>query len=161
MADTVTYTPIATNTLSSPAASVTFSSIPGTYKDLVLVMNVAVTDGSSVMRVNNDGTFIYSRTQMSGTGTVASSGSTSTDDGWFPVTGTTGFTSVTTVHLMNYSNTTTYKTALARGNNASSVTQASAWLYRSTSAITQINIIKPNTDNFITGSTFTLYGIGA
>jgi len=35
-----TYTPIATQTLSSAVTSVTFSSIPQTYTDLILVMNV-------------------------------------------------------------------------------------------------------------------------
>jgi hypothetical protein len=156
-----TYSTIATTTVSGTGTStITFSSI-GTYTDIILVMNAAVTDGYAIMRVNNDSTTLYSRTQLSGNGSSASSGRTSSDDGWFPITGTTGFTSITTVHLMNYSNTTTNKTALARGNNTSGLTQASAWLYRSTSAITRIDLIRPGTDNFLSGSTFTLYGISA
>ena len=39
MAAGSTYTPLATNTLSSSSASITFSSISGSYTDLVLVMN--------------------------------------------------------------------------------------------------------------------------
>ena len=35
----ITYEPIATNTLGSAAASVTFSSISGTYTDLVVVVS--------------------------------------------------------------------------------------------------------------------------
>ena len=41
-----TYTPIATQTLGSAAASVTFSSIPQGYTDLVLVDNVKSASGA-------------------------------------------------------------------------------------------------------------------
>jgi hypothetical protein len=157
-----TYEPIATYTVSgSSTDTVTFSSISGTYTDIIVVINAAIAEGNCNMRVNNDSTTIYSRTQMSGNGTIANSGRTANDNAWFPVMGTTDFTSTTTVQLMNYSNTTTNKTALQRGNNASSLTQASAWLCRTTSAINRIDFIRSSTNNFVSGSTFTLYGIKA
>jgi hypothetical protein len=61
---------------------------------------------------------------------------------------------------MNYSNATTYKTALAR-TSEDGVAAAYVGLWRSTSAITSITIDKGSSDNFASGSTFTLYGIKA
>jgi hypothetical protein len=65
---------------------------------------------------------------------------------------------------MNYSNATTFKTVLSRGNRASAETAADVNLYRSTSALTRIDLAMGGsfpTNNFATGSTFTLYGIAA
>ena len=42
-----TYTPIATTTLGSAASSYTFSSIPGTYTDLVLVVSGKYSTGTT------------------------------------------------------------------------------------------------------------------
>jgi hypothetical protein len=64
---------------------------------------------------------------------------------------------------MNYSNTTTYKTALNRSNQAAGGVDATVGLWRSTAAIDTIRFYA-NTNgsqNFLTGSTFTLYGIAA
>ena len=44
---TMTYEPIETQTLDSAAASVTFSSISGSYTDLVLVINAASASAAS------------------------------------------------------------------------------------------------------------------
>jgi hypothetical protein len=75
----------------------------------------------------------------------------------------------TIVHIMNYSNTTTFKTYLARNNNAATSgtyvgTEAIVGLAQLTAAITSITIgtASGSTDyNFATGSTFSLYGIKA
>ena len=64
---------------------------------------------------------------------------------------------------MNYSNTTTNKTVLARGNNASDAsypgTEAFVGLWRSTAAINRIDF-SSNSKTWNAG-TFTLYGIKA
>jgi hypothetical protein len=44
-----TYTPIASITLGATATSVTFSSIPSTYTDLILVMNGSSTSDRANM----------------------------------------------------------------------------------------------------------------
>ena len=64
---------------------------------------------------------------------------------------------------MNYSNTTTNKTVLARGNRASSGVVAQVGMWGNTSAITSITIdnVDSASANFVAGSTFTLYGIKA
>lgn len=46
-----TYNPIATTTLSSAAKTIVFSSIPGTYTDLFLVVNVVTSASSSNIRL--------------------------------------------------------------------------------------------------------------
>jgi len=66
------------------------------------------------------------------------------------------------VDFMNYSNTTTYKTWLAReGNGTNGYVSALVGLWRNTNAITQIKVLNTGSGNFATGSTFTLYGIKA
>jgi hypothetical protein len=160
MAAGATFEPIATTTLGSAAASVTFSSIPGTYTDLVLVASGTATgDFSTSFQFNSDTGNNYSATLLYGTGSAAASGRNSnTDVGYAGRVGSNG--SVSIHHIMNYANTTTYKTAISRGNNPSNITMANVCLWRSTSAITTVKL---NCDggNFSTGYTFTLYGIAA
>jgi hypothetical protein len=74
-------------------------------------------------------------------------------------TDTAGEWSTNIIQVMNYSNTTTNKTVLARAGIAGDRTRAIVNLWRSTSAITSILIINNGSVNFVAGSTFTLYGI--
>ena len=156
-----TYEPIATTTLGSNAPSVTFSSISGTYTDLVLVFSGSVTVPEDFqIQVNSDTGSNYSRTWVTGNGSAAASARASSDtkmrlaqNGY----ATTGISNVI-VQFMNYSNTTTNKTVLSRANNAATGTDAIVNLWRSTAAITSIYVYVPS-GNFATGSTFTLYGI--
>ena len=72
---TATYIPIASQTLGSAAASITFNSIPGTYTDLHLVItgNAPGTNNFYVFRINSDNGTNYSRTTLTGNGSAASS----------------------------------------------------------------------------------------
>jgi len=158
-----TYEPIATQTLGSAAASVTFSSIPSTYTDLVIVTSIRGDASQNAnIRFNNDTASNYSDTYLEGNGTSASSGrrtsQTSIVDGGF-YTSTASTFSVGLIHINNYANTTTYKTALFRSNRSDAV-QAVVGLWRSTSAINRIDIIA-GSGNFEIGSTFSIYGIKA
>ena len=162
-----TYEPIATQTLGSAAASVTFSSIPATYTDLVLISTPIVTAATTfAMRFNSDSTSNYSWTVLIGDGTSATStrGATQTElrISYAATSRTTNTTNIVT-QIMNYANSTTYKTAISRDNAASDGTGAIVGLWRATpAAITSITIT-PNSGGTIinTGSTFTLYGIKA
>jgi hypothetical protein len=81
------------------------------------------------------------------------------DDNSF--TGTTLAASNLIVSIMNYANTTTFKTVLSRSNNAGAGggTSALVGLWRKTpEAINQV-VINAIGGNWITGSTFNLYGI--
>lgn len=164
----VTYTPITSQTLSSAANSITFSSISGTYTDLVVVCNSTISNngGGAYMAFNGDtsGTN-YSQTFLYGTGSAAGSTRTTNSVGtanW--VGGQIGGMSSTTpstyvINVMNYSNTTTYKTILSRSSDL--YTEASVNLWRNTAAITSIIIGAQGAYTFSAGSTFTLYGIQA
>jgi hypothetical protein len=159
----ITYEPIATNTLSSAASSVTFSSISGSYTDLVLVSNGKMTGGGGVnnkITFNSDTASNYSRTYVYGDGSTALSGRDSSQNNLGFIYWSSTNPSNTIVQIMNYSNATTYKTASAR-TSEDGVAAAYVGLWRSTSAITSITITRGSTNDFASGSTFTLYGIKA
>jgi hypothetical protein len=161
------YTPIATTTLGSAAASYTFSSIPSTYTDLVLVANYgsATTTQSIEMRVNGDtsASTNYSWTWIFGNGTSASSSRESS--GNRILFGQIGTSATTTdnnsiFHFMNYANTTTNKSIIGRFNTVERGVAAIVNTYRSTTAISSISMFT-QAGNFNAGSTFTLYGIAS
>lgn len=166
MAAGITYTPIATTTLSSAQSSVTFSSISGSYTDLVVICNIKGNSANigCALQLNADTGSNYSNTQLNGDGTSASSNRyTNQSSGIFWTSnygsGTNEWTTVIW-NLQNYSNTTTYKTVLGRYSRATYEISAGVGLWRSTSAITQL-VFNATGNSFISGSTFSLYGITA
>lgn len=161
-----TYTPIATYTVSSPQLNVTFSSIPSTYTDLVLVCGYARSGGGNniSLRLNGDTGTNYSETFIEGDGTTVSSGRNSNDSNMrvaFVGSGSSTGQATMVINFNNYSNTTTYKTVLTRYSEASSFAGESVGLWRSTAAINSIEIGRSATVNWTAGSVLTLYGITA
>jgi hypothetical protein len=161
-----TYEPIATQTLGSAVNQVTFSSIPSTYTDLILVQNGAFNPagGDAFIRFNSDTGTSYSITWLTGSGTAATSGRETSqtrmviDINAYPTTGI----STRILQIMNYANTTTYKTALSRANNGASGVDAIVGLWRSTAAINRIDLFAWTASfSFDAGTMFTLYGIKA
>jgi len=164
---TATYDCIATTTLSSAAASVTFSSISGSYTDLVVVIQATWTTSSNdmyiYMQLNSDTGSNYSTTILSGNGSSALSTRFSDRTNMnMDYSATIVYNQPTqrNINIMNYSNTTTYKTAIWRSNRAGSGTDAMVGLWRSTAAITTI-LFDLESGDFASGSTFSLYGIKA
>ena len=163
-----TYTPIATTTLGSATSSYTFSSIPSTYTDLVLVTNLSSASNANIyFRLNGDTGTNYSFTFLSGDGSTANSSRTSNAaQGTATWTGASMNSSWTTcvANFMNYSNTTTYKTFLTRYAAINTVNQGEASavvnLWRSTAAINSITVLSLS-PNYSIGSTLTLYGIAS
>jgi hypothetical protein len=159
-----TYEPIATTTLTGAASSVTFSSISGSYTDIILVMNMkSAGAGSNIYyQLNGDTGSNYSTTYLNGDGSSAassrSSNQTSAGATWTYTDSSQWTTSI--LQFNNYSNSTTYKTVLGRNNSTVGDVTATVSLWRSTAAITSIKLIAGNND-FGTGSMFTLYGIKA
>jgi hypothetical protein len=163
----VTYEPIATQTVSSATGTVTFSSVPQTYTDLILVSSRQQTARQPMaLRLNNDTTSLYSGTILLGDGAApysrrTTSASSITIGGfWNGTTSTDWATNIT--HIMNYTNTTTFTSTISRDSNVffSGTVDTTAGLYRSTSAITTVSFLAIST-TFAVGSTFTLYGIKA
>jgi hypothetical protein len=162
----ITYEPIATTTLGSDTNQVDFNSISGSYTDIIVVANCYTTDASlqyMLLRFNSDSGSNYSRTELYGNGSSAASirgtNESSIVCGDVPINANKY--GINILHINNYSNSTTYKTVLARGNAATNLVEAFVGLWRNTNAITSMSIICQNSKNFGSGSTFTLYGIKA
>lgn len=163
-AKTGTYSLINSTTLGSAQSSVTFSSIPATFTDLVLVVNSAtgVNDIDLYIDVNSDTATNYSWTRIYGTGSAAAS-TRGTNSNYYRVGNMSGSNvgqNNAIIHFFDYSNTTTFKTVLSRSNNAANLVEAYVSIWRSTSAISSINT-KTQSGNFLSGSIFKLYGIEA
>lgn len=161
-----TYTLIASNTVGSGgAATVTFSSIPSTYTDLVIKSSTRSDGGSGGTGFSytfNGSSSSYSRIVLFGSGSAAGSASASTaafgiNNG--PDTTASTFAS-NEIYIPNYAGSANKSISLdgVQENNASTAFAIfSAGLWSNTSAITSIAI--SGTGNFVQYSSFYLYGI--
>jgi hypothetical protein len=159
MAIARTYEPIATAT--SGSTSYTFNSIPSTYTDLILVVSGTAT-GSNInygLRFNGDSGSNYSVTRLYGSGTSASNDRLANFTNTLSSNMTDGANTVIH-HIMNYSNTSTYKTALVRSNTGTNYVWANVAMWRSTAAINSIQYFTTASGSMASG-TLTLYGIKA
>jgi hypothetical protein len=157
-----TYSTIATTSLTSATATINFNSVPGSYTDLVLIIKGNSSQlADSTLRLNNDSGSNYSITRMytTGNGSVGTDRYTNQNKMLIGDFNTSSNT-VTVLNIQNYSNTTTNKPVLLRSNAPSSILFLTTGLYRSTAAVTSVNIIC-DVGTFSVGSTFTLYGIAA
>ncbi len=161
-----TYTPIASVTLSSAQSSVTFSGIPQTYTDLVVVGSIKTGANTyqPILRFNGDSGSNYSSTVIAGSGSAASSNRHTNQNGIYanpgPGIGTAGDFWPWIVQVQNYTNTNINKTVLHRFNNAQSYVVAGVGLWRNTAAITSITLVaEAGSNDFQSGSTFNLYGV--
>jgi hypothetical protein len=156
---TPTYVPLGTITLGSTASSVTFSSIPSTYRDLVLV-HIGATSAEDQIRIrfNSDTGSNYSFVQMGGDsgGAFSTSG---TLDGARVSFGSTGINS-TIVQIMDYSASDKHTTLLSRANKGAGDVRAHAARWANTAVVTTVSFY-PITGTFSSGSTFSLFGIVA
>ena len=157
---TATYEKIATSTLGSSQSSVTFSSITGSYTDLVIIINgVSSTSAELYARFNSDSSSNYSFMQFYGDGssrgTDIRNNETSNRIGSIRTV-----TNLVTCNIFNYANTTTFKTSTSRDGAGSVITNTFTGLWRSTSAINNIEFFPP-TGTFNSGMVFTIYGIKA
>lgn len=159
-----TYEPIQKITASGSTGVISFTSIPNTYTDLIIVFNGS--QGSSgttpivQMTYNTDayGASGYSCTTMRGNGSATASGRYGSQ--WLfviPLTAGTQWTDI--IQIFNYANTSTYKTALIRHDSDTTV-DATVGLWSNTAAINTVTL-STSGGNYNSGSTFTLYGIKA
>jgi hypothetical protein len=161
---TATYVPIATQTLSTAASSITFSSIPSTYTDLRLVFTgTTATSTYFTFRYNSDSGTNYSDTYLAGQGSAAQSGCFVNQTEITPSKGMGTIPQFYTVDIFSYTGST-YKTSLMTenaDNNGSGYVNRHVSLWRSTAAINTINIIAQygSTNTYAAGTTVTLWGI--
>jgi hypothetical protein len=165
-----TYTLIASSTVGSGGtANIEFTSIPGTYTDLLLKLSLrsvnADVDDFALIKFNTDTGSNYPYIQLRGNGSSASSNSgTLTSAALVRLNGNTATSSTfgsNDVYIPNYTSSN-QKSASADGvseNNATAAT-ASFWaaLWTGTAAITSLTITA-NGGNLMQYSTAYLYGI--
>ena len=168
-----TYTLISSNVLSSSAASVTFSSIPATYTDLVLRISGRTT-GAAVfdnlgIQFNGSATAVYSDTTLRGAG---AGGADSVRDSnysavlFYNSSSSGGSTSNTfgnaEIYIPSYTvsqNKPVGGFGVSETNATTAYMSAGAFLWRNTAAITSLAITSDNGQSFVSGSSFYLYGI--
>lgn len=164
---------ITATTLSTPAASVTFNSIPQTYNHLLLKYSVRGTESNFTtgitLLLNNNSSTVNSRTTLTGTGTTASSSQSSLASllfgGTMPSASNTASTfGSSEIFIPNYTSSSNKPFSLISVSEGNTTTSArtyihtSAQLIRDTNPITRIDLT-PNDFSFEVGSTFRLYGI--
>lgn len=166
-----TYTLIASNVLSSSAASVTFSTIPSTYTDLLLRLStrtdLADTSVNIYTTFNGDTATNYSGTfvQGNGVGTASNRGTSQTYLPVGPWSQGTNYTSDVfasdELYIPSYTaaqNKPVGGFAVAENNATGGHDIAYAGLWRNNAAITSMTMT-PYSGNFVSGSSFYLYGI--
>jgi hypothetical protein len=160
---TPTYTPLANITLGSAASSITFGSIPATYKDLICVV---AAKGSTTLqgriRLNGDTGTNYSYQRMSGNGSTTSAVESASNTSAFVsaiAQATTTSDLQMNISFLSYSGGR-HKIILNRAGNAANGTDAIVNRWINGSAITSIQILT-STGNWAAGSTFALYGVVA
>jgi hypothetical protein len=164
-----TYTLISSNTLSSSAASVTFSAIPSTYTDLVLRISARTLGSGGVIEnvkvTLNSVITNYSYTELQGNGASVSSGRATSFDAFFVLTNTNTSTGNTLssceVYIPSYLTSQVKVASLSNVMEANATTayiQPIAGLTNITAAISSI-ALTPAANSFVTRSSFYLYGI--
>lgn len=165
---TATYFPIATQTLGGSTNSITFSSIPNTYTDLRIVFLIpsAISVGDSwLLQFNGDTGANYASTEL------YSTGSTPHSYLWYSnyyaylsdaaQSAIQANPKLITIDIFSYANNTNKSllSKMAYDQNGTGGVNAIVNLWLNTSAITSIKLYNGSTDNFVAGTTATLWGI--
>ena len=169
--DVGSMVPIATTPLSN-AVVFAFGNIPQTYQDLFIVVTgvMNTTSDMGIDDINNlpNGGIYLSRTILGANGSSSfSERGSNTANALIIATGNTtlvGNANSFIVHIPNYTNSTTFKTVLARkasDNNGSGNTSIVVGTMQTTSPITYFKFSSQNPACYFTTGTATLYGIKA
>lgn len=165
-----TYVLITRVDISTPTTTVTFSSIPNTYTDLVLLCSlrmdiVGTNAGSASLRFNNDSGANYTHTRLRGDGTTVDVGNAASTNQIIVFNNCcsngneAGTFSSSTIYLPGYADSNPKLSGEFHASENSNINayinyQAGRW---TSTAITQINLI--GAANFVQYSSFSLYGI--
>jgi hypothetical protein len=168
------YDPAATfliqrTTLTSTQTSITFSSIPSTYKSLQIRANVLCAANLTFrIKLNGDTTAAnYSRHHLSGNGATVAAGGAANSTAFIPllvVTGTVAtYPNVFITDIHDYASITKNKTVRSISgsdkNAASGSIELDSGAWFSTAAVTSVTIDIDGTSTFSSGTTFALYGM--
>ena len=170
-----TYNLLASTVLSTGQGTITFSSIPATYTDLVLRFSArsatADVQDTVYVRFNSNTSLVYSRTRVQGNGaTITSANNSSTDTVQF-TGGTTGATATANtfgsseVYVPSYLAPQFKQIGVVNTQETNATTAYmgfTAGLWQNTTPVTSINLTLASNDGvtqFVAGSSFYLYGV--
>jgi hypothetical protein len=158
------YVPLANITLSSTAATVSFTSISQSYRDFIVVVD-AIPSGTinwQVLLNNLEDGGRYGYGYIMGNGSSASANQSSSAGKFqIDVSGITSSQRVNAViQVFDYAQTDKHKTMLWRYNNPASETVAAVGRFNQTTAVSSIQL-RAGTSTWAVGSTFALYGVSA
>jgi hypothetical protein len=167
-----TYTLISSNVLSSSAASVTFSSIPATFTDLVLIISARSNNGAASDAVNitfnGNTSAVYSQTQLMGFGSggVASTNGSGLSRNYYRYIDGNGSTADTygsmEIYIPSYlvsQNKPIGVFGVQETNAAAANMAVVAALFSSTAAISSLTVKPEDGSLWLSTSSFYLYGI--
>ena len=153
---------------SGGSASMSFSSIPSTYTDLVIFVSARNTSSGASLRLRFNGTTTsHTDRYIEGDGSAVVSGSNAFGISYIFVGGVNGSSTTSNtfasnyIYIPNYAGST-YKSVSADGVSENNATTAyadlTAGLWSNSAAITSIELT-PNTNTFAEHSTAYLYGV--
>ena len=163
---TPTYDLIGSTTLGTAATNISFTSIPNSYKDLIVIFDTTkATAGADSLnfRLNNDSSSIYNGVIMEANGSLtnarlySNSGDGVMNWNYSIVNSTTRGLAI--LQLMDYSATDKHKTILARSGSSSTAIAAAAVRYATTSAISSIQFFTGGGSTLAIGTSIYIYGI--
>lgn len=159
----ITYEPIASVTLASPATTMTFSSIPATYSDLRLTILLQLTDAYPRISINGDNGSNYGYTDIGSNGNAVSQSYNNNSTALYLNPNDTGDTQpwFYILDFINYAGST-YKSWISVNSgdknifNGGGQMRTGINIWKNTNAITQITLTG---STFSANTTATLYGI--
>jgi hypothetical protein len=157
---------IASTTASGSVSTITFSSIPATYKHLILWMSHTNATANSALwlRFNNSSTSAYWNNYIQGSNSIVTAARSTSAAGQLSISpGRQTYPVLTICEIGNYTSTSVAKMVSRRTAYEDKTTDGQTWLYSglwdNTAAINRIDLIDANGYNFVAGSIFSLYGV--
>jgi hypothetical protein len=152
-------TAISTITLQSASSSVTFSGIPNTYRDLILVVNGNVTGSLTTrLRFNTDAGSNYFYVSAAGDNANGAYSTSATNTGIIPLPDFADNAAFQHVYqIIDYSQTNKHKSVMVRAGVSGTSPNMVAGRWSSTVAINALSI-SASANAYTAGSTFSLYG---
>jgi hypothetical protein len=160
----LTYIQLKSQVLSSNQTSVTFSSIPQTFTDLRLIINLRETTGGGFVTFNSNSGSVYGRNLMygSGDGTITPFQEASRTNIAIGGSQVTAYNNQNILEINDYASTIKYKqVVLYQGSVDSSTAFIAEHVasFRSTAGISTITVVGGGANSLLSGSTFALYGM--
>ena len=164
MAAGVTYDAIKTYTFATNGTTLSWTSIPNTYTDLVLIAYVKNTAGNNYeafITYNGDSGANYSQSFVLNYNAALQAGQNLNINQIRPIKSGAAQWSSNQINIMDYAATNKYKTSIGRTGDGTFATWLGNGMWMSTSAINRIDITAESGSSFVAGTKFDLYGIAS